>query len=237
MQALCVESNRNELVRKYIPLVRSIAVGIHRRLPEQVELDDLISVGITGLIEAVDRFDSDRGASLGTFARRRIHGAIMDSLRAQDWVPRTVRNRSASIADTKQGLAARLGRVPTEREMAEKLEMSVTSYRELLASSQVQTLVSMDAPVTEGASLRLVDTLSDNENGSDGLLQIGERDIVARALNALSPREREVICLYYFHDLSLREVGEVLGVTESRACQLCSQALKRLRSSVLKAAA
>jgi RNA polymerase sigma factor for flagellar operon FliA len=237
MQALQQVTERNDMVVKYFPLVRATAIKIHRRLPPQVELDDLISVGFMGLIEAVDRFDPTRRVPLATFARRRVHGAIIDALRAQDWVPRTVRDKVAYLDDARTHLHSRLGRLPTRKEMASRLEMPISEYEALLKSAEVRTLVSIDAPVGEEGGARLVEYLPGREDPSEAAQQRERRRLVAAAMANLTPREREVICLYYFHDLSLREAGRILGVTESRVCQLCSRAVKRLRERMMPIAA
>ena len=237
MHALQQATQRNDTVLKYFPLVRSTAMKIHRRLPPQVELDDLISVGIMGLIEAIDRFDAGRNVSLATYARQRIHGAIVDSLRAQDWVPRTVREKVASLDHARTHLHERLGRTPTRAEMAGRLSMSLSDYERLLKSAEVRTLVSADAPMGDEGGLRLVESLPSKEDTSQTVQRFEHRRMVANAMVDLTDREREAISLYYFHDLSLRETGRILGITESRVCQLCARGVKRLRSRLMPLAA
>ena len=237
MHAIDTSNQRNETVLKYFPLVKATAVKIHRRLPPQVELDDLISVGIMGLIEAVDRFDPGRNVSLATYARQRVHGSIVDALRAQDWVPRTVRERVAKLKNTKDDLRERLGRAPTREEMAAKLCISVDEYERLLSSAEVLTLVSADTPLSEGGGLRLVESLPSSEDPRRAANHMEVRQLVAGAMHVLTPRESEAISLYYFHDLSLKETGKILNITESRVCQLCARAVKKLRAQLLPVAA
>jgi RNA polymerase sigma factor for flagellar operon FliA len=210
---------------------------IHKRLPPQVELDDLISAGMMGLIEAVDRFDAGRNVSLATFARQRVHGAIVDSLRAQDWVPRTVREKVASLERARTHLHERLGRTPTRSEMASRLGISLDEYARMLKSAEVRTLVSADAPVGDEGGLRLVESLPSGEDTNRTAQQFEHRRMVADAMVDLTDREREAISLYYFHDLSLRETGRILGITESRVCQLCARGVKRLRTKLMPLAA
>ena len=237
MHAVKPVTQRNETVLKYFPLVRATAIKVHRRLPQQVELDDLISAGFMGLIEAIDRFDESRNVPLGSFARQRIHGAIVDSLRAQDWVPRTVRDKVAVLDDARRGLHDRLGRTPTREEMADRLGLSLAEYESLLKTAEVKTLVSMDAPAVSSGETRLVEFIPAND-GPIALSKTWEaRQMVVNAMSDLSPREREAVSLYYFHDLSLRETGDILGVSESRACQLCARAVKRLRTRLQPMAA
>ena len=237
MHAVKPVKQRNETVLKYFPLVRATAIKVHKRLPQQVELDDLISAGFMGLIEAIDRFDESRNVPLGSFARQRIHGAIVDSLRAQDWVPRSVRDKVAVLDDARRGLRHHLGRTPTREEMASRLGLSLEEYESMLASSEVKTLVSMDAPSASKSESRLVDFIPAN----DGPLALSKRwearQMVVNAMGDLTAREREAVSLHYFHDLSLRETGDILGVSESRACQLCARAVKRLRSRLQPMAA
>ena len=237
MHAMESAHQRNETVLKYFPLVKATAVKIHRRLPPQVELDDLISVGIMGLIEAVDRFDPGRNVSLATYARQRVHGSIVDALRAQDWVPRTVRERVAKLNNTKQELRDRLGRSPTREEMAETLGVSMDEYASLLSSAEVLTLVSADAPVSDQGGLRLVESLPSSEDPRRAANHMEVRRMVANAMHVLTSREAEAISLYYFHDLSLKETGKILNITESRVCQLCARAVKKLRTHLMPVAA
>lgn len=237
MHAIQQNPQRNETVLKYFPLVRATASKIHRRLPPQIELDDLISAGFMGLIEAIDRFDPGRNVPLATYARQRIYGSIIDALRAQDWVPRAVREKVASLDDARSHLEDRLGRTPTREEMCERLNLSIQDYDALLKSAQVRTLVSADAPIGEEGGLRLVESLPSNEDPIRTSEQFESRRMVASAMCDLTPREKEAISLYYFHDLSLRETGQILGVTESRVCQLCARGVKRLRERLVPLAA
>ena len=230
-------TERNQLAIKYFPLVRATAVKIHRRLPEQVELDDLISVGMMGLIEAIDRFDTSRSVPLGTYARHRIRGAIVDALRGADWVPRSVREKMEKVERTRRGLNQFLGRPPTRAEMARRLDLTEEAYDKLVDSVRLRTVVSLDAPVGDESGSYLVERLPSKEDPNETALNMERRRHVAEALEYLPGKEGEAVSLYYFHDLPLREVGEVLGVSESRACQLCAKGISRLRSHLVRLAA
>jgi len=223
------QSQRQQLIREHYPMARAIACRIHQGLPRAVDLDDLISAGVEGLIEAVDRYDPSRSVPLKTYARHRIHGAVVDALRAADWVPRSVRRKADRIERTRARLHESLGRKPTRAEMATNLRVPVKKYDAMVKDSQIRPLLSLDAPIGQGNTTPLVEQVPTHDN----LLQRWQhrelKEATMKALQRLPERERTAIALYYLHELSLKEVGKVLGVTESRACQLCSQGVKRLR--------
>lgn len=224
-----IVDDRQRIVVENIHLVRSIAQRVYHRLPKAVDLDDLISAGVTGLIEAIERYDARRAVPFEIYAKHRIHGAVVDALRGQDWVPRSVRRKSDLIANTRAQLREGLGRTPTRDEMADAINVPLRKYDELVKDSEIRPLLSLDAPVGSDNPTPLVEQV----DGGDDLIgrwQHGElKDLAVEALKHLPDRERTALSLYYIHELSLKEVGSVLGVTESRACQLCSQGLKRLR--------
>ena len=220
---------RNTLVLRHYTLVQRIARQIHSRLPQSVELDDLISVGVVGLIESIARYNPSRGVPFDTYARHRVRGAILDALRAVDWVPHSVRRKAQSIEHARRSLRAVHGRAPTEREMAERLGIELTEYRSLLRDSEIRQLLSLDAPAANDNPTPLVEQVASDKDleqttGDDEL-----RTLVMGAVSRLPEREATALTLYYFHELPLKVVGEHLGVTESRACQLCGQGVKRLR--------
>ncbi len=221
--------NRNLLVLRHYALVQRIARQIHSRLPQSVELDDLISVGVVGLIESITRYNPSRGVPFDTYARHRIRGAILDALRAVDWVPHSVRRKAQSIEHARRSLRTSRGRMPSEGEVAKRLGIELDDYRNLLRDSEIRQLLSLDAPAANDNPTPLVEQVA-----SDGDLeeQTGEeelRTLVMGAVSRLPEREATALTLYYFHELPLKVVGEHLGVTESRACQLCGQGVKRLR--------
>lgn len=220
---------RNNLVLRHYTLVQRIARQIHSRLPQSVELDDLISVGVVGLIESIARYNPTRGVPFDTYARHRIRGAILDALRAVDWVPHSVRRKAQSIEHARRTLRSANGRAPTDKEMAARLGIELDDYRNLVRDSEIRQLLSLDAPAANDNPTPLVEQVASDDDlevktGDDEL-----RTLVMAAVSRLPEREATALTLYYFHELPLKAVGEHLGVTESRACQLCGQGVKRLR--------
>jgi RNA polymerase sigma factor for flagellar operon FliA len=194
-----------------------------------VDVDDLISSAVMGLIEAIDRYDSTRAVPFETYAKHRIHGAVVDALRSSDWVPRSVRRKGDLIEMTRASQTRTQGRSPTRPEMATALNITPAKYDAMVTDSEIRTLLSLDAPVGTDNPTPLIEQVA----GTHNLMakwQNEERKVATiDAIQNLPERERTAIALYYLHELSLKEVGQVLNVTESRACQLCSQGVKRLR--------
>ncbi len=232
------ERARERLVVAYSPVVKYVAGRLSSGLPAHVEEADLISYGLTGLISAIERFDLAREIKFETYAITRIRGAIIDELRALDWVPRSVRARAREIERANMKLEARLQRAPTDEEMATELAISVEEFQDALLQISNSTIVALDelwnASDSSGDQVSLLDTLPDR-GASDPqmLVDQGElRDRIADAIAALPEREKLVVALYYYENLTLREIGEVLGVTESRVSQLHTKAVLRLRSKL-----
>lgn len=219
-----------DLVAEHYPLARAIARRTHARLPKGVDLDDLVSTAVMGLIEAVDRFDPSRGVSFKAYAKHRIQGAILDSLRATDWVPRAVRRRAAALENTRTLLADKLGRAPTIAEVAQDLGTDVDGAHALVANADTRPLLSLDAPLDEEGQLSLSDLVEDEGDPESSTRDRELRRVAMQAIDRLPEREKVAIVLFYFHELSLKEVGTVLGVSESRACQLNAQGIHRLRN-------
>jgi RNA polymerase sigma factor FliA len=205
-------------------------------LPAHVEEADLISYGLIGLINAIERFELEREIKFETYAITRIKGAIIDELRALDWVPRSVRARAREIEKVHAKLEHRLHRTPTDEEMAKELEMPVDEFQEILVKISNSTVVALDelwaVSDSSGDSVSLLDTLQDPDAPDpQQMLAASElKDRLADAIAALPEREKLVIALYYYENLTLREIGEVLGVTESRISQLHTKAVLRLKS-------
>jgi RNA polymerase sigma factor for flagellar operon FliA len=227
---------RERLVVAYSPLVKFVAGRTGARLPSHVDQADLISYGMLGLIEAMDRFEPERGIRFETFALQRIRGAIIDELRSLDWVPRSVRARAREIEEANSKLEHELGRVPTDAELAERLRMTEEELHESLLEISNSSILALEelwvTPDASGDRVSLLDTLED-ESAPDpqAALDTTElKDRLQEAIQDLPERETLVIALYYFENLTLREIGEVLGVTESRVSQLHSKAVLRLRS-------
>ena len=227
---------RDRLVVAYSPLVKYVAGRMGAGLPAHVEEADLISYGLGGLIAAIERFDLSREIRFETYAITRIKGSILDELRALDWVPRSVRARARQIERANVKLEAKLQRVPTEEELAEELEMTVDEFNAALlqiANSSISALDELWSPSdSSGDSMSLLDTLSDSSAPDpEKIVEQNElRDRIAEALDRLPEREKLVIALYYYENLTLREIGEVLRVTESRVSQLHTKAVLGLRS-------
>jgi RNA polymerase sigma factor for flagellar operon FliA len=230
------ERARERLVVAYSPLVKYVAGRMGSGLPAHVEEADLISYGLTGLISAIERFDLGREIKFETYAITRIRGAIIDELRNLDWVPRSVRARARAIERANMKLEAQLRRAPTDEEMASELELSLEGFQEALLQISNSTIVALDelwsVPDSSGDSVSLLDTLPDRDAPDPQAMvdQSELRDRVADAIAALPEREKLVIALYYYENLTLREIGEVLSVTESRISQLHTKAVLRLRS-------
>jgi len=232
------ERARERLVVAYSPLVKYVAGRMGSNLPAHVDEADLISYGLTGLISAIERFDLSRAIKFETYAITRIRGSIIDELRTLDWVPRSVRARAREIERANQKLEARLQRAPTDEEMASELGISVSDFNESLVQISTSTLIALDelwnTSDNDGDHVSLLDTIADRRAPDpEQIVDQGEvRDRIADAITALQEREKLVIALYYYENLTLREVGEVLGVTESRVSQLHTKAVLRLRSKL-----
>ena len=229
---------RERLVLGYAPLVKYVAGRLARALPDHVDEADLVSYGLLGLISAIERFDPSRDIKFETYAVLRIRGAILDELRALDWVPRSVRTDAGSIERASSRLAHRLRRTPREREIAEELGIPVNELHESrrrISRCVVTSLDELRAGRHESDdSVALLETIQD-PNALDPERHIDSQAVKARlsdAITDLPEKEKVVIALYYYEDLNLREIGEVLGVTESRVSQLHTKAVLRLRSKL-----
>jgi RNA polymerase sigma factor FliA len=230
------EPAREKLVVAYSPLVKYVAGRMSSGLPAHVEESDLISYGLIGLINAIERFEVEREIKFETYAITRIKGAIIDELRALDWVPRSVRARAREIERVHAKLEHRMHRTPTDEEMARELGISTEDFQEALVKISNSTVVALDelwaVSDASGDQVSLLDTLQDPDAPDpQQLLDASElKDRLADAISALPEREKLVIALYYYENLTLREIGEVLGVTESRISQLHTKAVLRLKS-------
>jgi RNA polymerase sigma factor FliA len=237
------ERARERLVVAYSPLVKYVAGRMASGLPTHVEEADLISYGLIGLISAIERFEPDREIKFETYAIPRIKGAIIDELRALDWVPRSVRARARDIERANVKLEHRFHRAPTDEEMAADLEITTEDFHDALIQISSSTIAALDelwtVSDTSGDQVSLLDTLQDPEAPDPAkVMDASElKDRVADAIARLPEREKLVIALYHYENLTLREIGEVLGVTESRISQLHTKAVLRLRSRLGEEAA
>ena len=227
---------REKLILHYAPLVKYVAGRVSSGLPPSVEFNDLMSYGVFGLLDAIDKYDPDRGIKFETYAIARIKGAIIDELRADDWVPRSVRFKARELERAYVALEGELRRIPTDEEVAKKLSISMSDYNNLLSKLSFISLVALDELWTVSGDrpdkISLADTVEDVKvKDPSQTFELEEmKDIIADAINRLPERERTVVALYYYEGLTMREIGEVLSVTESRVCQMHTKAILRLRA-------
>jgi RNA polymerase sigma factor for flagellar operon FliA len=228
-------SARERLILHYAPLVKYVASRVATGLPATVEQADLVSYGMFGLIDALEKFDMARAIKFETYAIPRIRGAIIDELRAMDWVPRSVRFKAREIEKASSSLEANLKRAPTDREIASFLDMTLPELHDVVTQISFVSVLALDELVSVGAergeSLSVIDTLADarTTDPATGIEGQETRLLLATAVNNLSEREKLVVTLYYFEGLTLAEIGEILGVTESRVCQIHTKAVSQLR--------
>ena len=235
-QAARLES-RDELVMQNVALVKSLAQRLAQRLPSQVQVEDLVSAGVLGLIEAAGRYKSSLGVPFQAFARRRIHGAMLDALRDLDWAPRSLRRLRRDVDSAVASERARLGREPEEREIASALGMTVAQYERALEQLRTLELAAareLDAPTADGTPL-LEFCVDPGESAVQTIERQELRAHLAQAIGELPERERQILALYYEEELTLAEIGEVIGVCESRVCQLRGLAVSRLRTLLREA--
>ena len=235
---------RDRLILTYAPLVKYVAGRLGSGLPAHVDDGDLVSYGLLGLISAIERYDPQRDVKFETYAIARIKGAIIDELRAMDWVPRSVRSRARQIERAMAELEGKLGRAPTDEELSQKLGLSTDELEESLGEIARSSIAALDELWTVSGSgggdqVALIDTIED-ESAPDpqGTLSVTEqKEALADAIARLPEREKLVVTLYYYEELTLREIGEVLGVTESRVSQLHTKAILRLKARLAGSAA
>lgn len=229
---------RDELIMTYTPLIKYIATRLASRLPASISLDDLISSGIIGLIDAIDKFDLAKNVQFKTYAEFRIKGAMLDELRALDWVPRSVRGKASQLENTYSLMEQKLGRPATDEEMAHALGISLVEFHDLLDETKAITfmdieLLKQNSPELRGSNFEdLLDQTSIDPFAALSFAQI--RVLVAKAITELPEKEKLVISLYYFEELTMKEIGLVLDYTESRISQMHSKAVMRLRAKLKK---
>jgi RNA polymerase sigma factor for flagellar operon FliA len=228
---------RERLILHYAPLVKYVASRVATGLPASVEQADLVSYGMFGLIDGLEKFEPGRGNKFETYAIPRIKGAIIDELRAMDWVPRSIRFKARELEKAQADLEAKLKRRPSEEELAERLGMSRRELHAMVSQISFVSVLALDEVVSAGSDrgdqVTLMDTIADK--GLDptwGLESQEMRGLLAAAINSLSEREKIVVTLYYFEGLTLAEIGEILGVTESRVCQIHTKAVGGLRGQL-----
>jgi RNA polymerase sigma factor for flagellar operon FliA len=225
--------DQERLLLEQLPQVRYIARRIHDRLPSHIPFDDLVQAGILGLIEALHKFDPSKNVELKTYAKHRIQGAILDSLRDLDWSPRPLRKKARQLEQAHQRLRAQFGRPATEPELAIELGMELKELQRLLGDLRGLDLGSLQDEFTDSGHERDTLAVSTQGLGQEPYARCLEgelRELLSRAVSELQPRERQVLSLYYFEELTMKEVGAVLGVGEARVSQIHSAALVRLRA-------
>ena len=228
------EALRNVLMEKYLPLVRYNAERIHSKLPDEVDVDDLMSAGIFGLVDAIDAFDLERGVKFETYCAPRIRGAILDELRAMDWVPRLVRARSSQVDGARKSLEMQLGRKPTEQEIAEKMNLDRAEYDKIRKDAGAVTMVSLSHKRYETDSskdVREIDVLEDPRQVNP-LSAVQQRDLKEMITKGLSRAERLIVVLYYYEQMTMKEIGVTLDLSESRVSQMHSSILARLKAQL-----
>jgi RNA polymerase sigma factor FliA len=231
------EEAREKLILHYAPLVKYVASRVATGLPASVEQADLVSYGMFGLIDALTKFEPGRGNKFETYAIPRIKGAIIDELRAMDWVPRSIRFKAREIEKAHTDLESMLKRQPTEQEMAERLGITRRELHDVVSQISFVSVLALDELVSVGADrgeqVSLIDTLADRGiDPTSGVESQETRGLLAAAINELSEREKIVVTLYYFEGLTLAEIGQILGVTESRVCQIHTKAVGGLRGQL-----
>ena len=226
--------DRGAAVQRYAPMVRRLASQMMARLPANVEIDDLIQAGMIGLMDALSRFETGHGAQFETFAMQRVRGAMIDELRGSDWMPRSVRRNQRAIEAAIHAVEQLLRRPPTELEVATHMGVSLAEYQQMLGDAHGGQLLYLDELVGSDGDETFLDR-QPGPDGNDPLEILGDdrlRHALAAAIEALPEREKQVMGMYYERDMNLREIGAVLGVTESRVCQLHSQAVTRIRAKL-----
>ena len=225
---------RNRLVEIYLPLVKYNGERIWSRLPEGVELDDLISAGVFGLMDAIDAFDLTRGVKFETYCVPRIRGAMLDELRTMDWVPRLVRSKASKLNEAIKTLETKIGRQPTEVELAEQLQITVPELEKMMLDANAVGLISLNKKWYETDSykdVREIDILEDKK-GEDPTRRIQKGDLMRLVTKGLNRNERLIIILYYYEELTMKEIGNTLGLSESRVSQMHSSIVARLKDQL-----
>jgi RNA polymerase sigma factor FliA len=225
---------RNRLLERYLPLVKYHGERVWSRLPEGVELDDLISAGIFGLMDAIDAFDLSRGVKFETYCVPRIRGAMLDELRSMDWVPRLVRSKATKLAEATKTLEDRFGRAPTVHELAEHMSLSVKELERMMLDANAVNLVSLNKKWYATDSEKDVSEIDvlDDKKGEDPTRRIQRKDLLRLVTKGLNRNERLIIILYYYEEMTMKEIGATLDLSESRVSQMHSSIVQRLQSQL-----
>lgn len=233
--ATAAEAERERIIREFAPVIKAMAHRLAFRLPAHLDAQDLVSAGVIGLMDAMTKYDPAREAKFKTYAEFRIRGAMLDEIRAMDWVPRSVHERIAQLQKAQHAAEKRLGRPPTDEDLAQELGLSVEELLDFLTRSQGAVLLSIeDLGVQEPDAPAIIRSLVDTRH-PDPLSMVVSEDIrrtLARAIDELPEKERLVLTLYYYEELTMKEIGGILKVTESRVCQIHAKAILKLKEKV-----
>lgn len=226
---------RNEIIEEYLPMIQCVARRISSRLPPHIQYSDLVSNGVFGLMDAIEKYDSNRNNKFKTYAEFRVRGAILDALRSQDWTPRSIRDKAKKIEKVTKALEQKFSRLPDEKEIAEALKVSLEDYHTMLHQTREVSVVSIDEGsvfnhVDKGSVLKL---LEDSDSSLSKLNRKLVHKIIIDTIRELPERQRIVLSLYYYEEFNLRKIGQILKVTESRVSQLHAQAIERLRHKLM----
>lgn len=226
---------RRDLIEEYLPLTRYVASQMSQRLPPSVEFDDLVAYGTIGLFDAIEKFDPEKGVKFGTYAVNRIRGAILDELRSLDWVPRSVRTKARSMDTASSNLGQRLGRSPTDEELAGEMGLNLEELGEVAADSVPASVVGLEEPVDGGEGEQTVlETIIDPSADDPLSTRVGGEiaETLAGVVAHLDRRHRLILALYCVEELTLSEIGDVIGVTESRVCQMHTRTVAALQRAL-----
>ncbi|MBQ9873398.1 MAG: FliA/WhiG family RNA polymerase sigma factor [Thermoguttaceae bacterium] len=228
------EDLRNKLIEQYLPLVRYHAERVWSRLPDEVDLEDLASAGVFGLMDAIDAYDMDRGVKFETYCVPRIRGAMLDELRNMDWVPRLVRSRARKLAEANKELSDKLGRLPTQEELAERLNVDQAELSRVMNDANAVNLVSLNKKwfETDGSKDVSEIDLVEDERGEDPTARLQKSDVIRLVTKGLNRNERMIIILYYYEEMTMKEVGATLDLSESRVSQMHSAIISRLQQQL-----
>lgn len=225
--------SRNKLVEHYLPSVRYTSERLKAKLPSYIDINDLYNIGVLGLIDAVDKFDIERGVKFETYCGLRIRGEIIDSIRRMDWVPRNLRSKTTGVERAHSELEKELGRPPGNHELAEKLGLSEEELEDVLREVNVRQMLSLDGKWTidkDGEMTRL--EIAESMDKTDPSIALNRQELRESIISGLNEQEQMILIMYYYDELTMKEIGEVLSVTESRICQVHSQLITRLRSKL-----
>ena len=217
---------------EFAPLVKRIAYQLAARLPASVQVDDLMQAGMLGLLDALGHFDENQGAQFETYATQRIRGAMLDELRGIDWVPRSVRKNARDIENAMSVLQQKLGQSPSEQQIADAMQLSLAEYQSMLADARGHQLLYYEDFHNEDGDPVELNLADGRKTPFEAIHESGMRDAIIRAIESLPEREKMMMAMYYQEDLNLKEIGAIMGVSESRVCQIHTQAVMRLRSKL-----